>query len=219
MIDLLKQARPLAAAFSLVTLASMPGFAADVVMEEPTAPAAPMEQLPLDTWSGSYAGVSIGYGFSGEADATGNKIATGGFLSGAFVGYNHQMENFVLGAEGDLGYSGVEGENAATLVKNAFEGSLRARLGYVLTPEILLYATAGGAGAQVKATRDGIEDKNIMFGWTADVGTDVKLTDSLFSRVGYRYTDLGSDTFFLDEDNTEISNKNHRIQFSVGMKF
>ncbi|MBT1155129.1 porin family protein [Aminobacter anthyllidis] len=219
MTAILKHARPLAAAFGLIALASMPAFAADVVMEEPPAPAAPMEQPPLNTWSGPYAGVTLGYGFSGEADAAGNKIGTSGFLGGAFAGYNYQMENFVIGAEGDLGYSGVEGDNAGTSVKNGFEGSLRARLGYVVTPDILLYATAGGAGAQVKATQGGIEDKNTMLGWTAGVGTDVKLTESVFGRVEYRYTDLGSDTFSLGAGNTEISNKDHRIQFGVGMKF
>ncbi|CAN7305549.1 porin family protein [Aminobacter aminovorans] len=219
MTAILKHARPLAAAFGLVALASMPSFAADVVMEEPPAPAAPMEQPPLNTWSGPYAGVTIGYGFSGEADAAGNKISTSGFLGSAFAGYNYQMENFVLGAEGDLGYSGVKGDNAGTAVKNGFEGSLRARLGYVVTPDILLYATAGGAGAQVKATEGGISDKNTMLGWTAGVGTDVKLTESVFGRVEYRYTDLGSDTFALGAGDTKISNKDHRIQFGVGMKF
>jgi len=219
MTAILKHARPLAAAFGLVALASMPSFAADVVMEEPPAPAAPMEQPPVNTWSGPYAGVTLGYGFSGEADAAGNKIGTSGFLGGAFAGYNYQMDNFVLGAEGDLGYSGVKGDNAGTTVKNGFEGSLRARLGYVVTPDILLYATAGGAGAQVKATQGGVEDKNTMLGWTAGVGTDVKLTEQVFGRVEYRYTDLGTDTFALGAGNTEISNKDHRIQFGVGMKF
>ncbi|MNY80680.1 hypothetical protein D3C86_2218460 [compost metagenome] len=58
-----------------------------------------------------------------------------------------------------------------------------------------------------------------MLGWTAGVGTDVKLTESVFGRVEYRYTDLGTDTFALGAGNTEISNKDHRIQFGVGMKF
>lgn len=221
MTAILKHARPLAAAFGLVALAAMPAFAADVVMEEPPAPVAPMEQPPLNTWSGPYAGVTIGYGFSGDAhDKTvDNKIGTSGFLGGAFVGYNYQMENFVIGAEGDLGYSGIDGDNAGTKVKTGFEGSLRARLGYVVTPDILVYGTAGGAGSRVKVSNDVGSDSNTALGWTAGAGADIKLTESVFGRVEYRYTDLGTDNYDLGGAGHDVSVKDHRIQFGVGMKF
>ena len=221
MTAILKHARPLAAAFGLVALAAMPAFAADVVMEEPPAPAAPMEQPPLNTWSGPYAGVTLGYGFSGKAEdeTTSNSISTDGFMGGAFVGYNYQMDNFVLGAEGDIGYSGVEGDNAGTNVKSGFEGSLRARLGYAVSPDILVYGTAGGAGKHFEVSNAVGEDSNTAFGWTAGVGTDIKLTEAVFGRVEYRYTDFGSDSYNLGGTNHEVSNKDHRIQFGVGMKF
>lgn len=220
MTAILKHARPLAAAFGLVALASMPAFAADVVMEEPPAPAAPMEQPPLNTWSGPYAGVFLGYGFSGESDVGGtNNVDTDGFLGGAFVGYNYQMDNIVIGAEGDIGYSGVEGDNAGVNVKSGFEGSLRARLGYAVSPDILVYGTAGGAGKRIEVSDGVAEDSNTALGWTAGVGTDVKLTETVFGRVEYRYTDFGSDDFALSGGSTEVSSKDHRIQFGVGMKF
>lgn len=221
MTAILKHARPLAAAFGLVALASMPAFAADVVMEEPPAPVAPMEQPPLNTWSGPYAGVTIGYGFSGKANdkTAGNEISTSGFLGGAFVGYNYQMENFVIGAEGDIGYSGIDGDNAGTSVKTGVDGSLRARLGYVVTPDILVYGTAGGAGSRVKVS-DGVNsDSNTALGWTAGAGADIKLTESVFGRVEYRYTDLGTDNYDLGGIGHDVSVKDHRIQFGVGMKF
>lgn len=224
MTAILKHARPLAAAVGLVALAAMPAFAADVVREEPPAPAAPMEVPPLNTWSGPYAGVTAGYGFSGEAkDETaigGNKIDTKGFLGSGFVGYNYQFDNnVVLGAEGDLGYSGVKGDNNGTEVKSGLEGSLRARLGYAVTPDILLYGTAGGAGQRIKATDlAGNSDSNNALGWTAGAGADVKLTEAVFGRVEYRYTDLGSDTYNLAAP-TDVSVKDHRVQFGIGMKF
>ncbi|WP_378943415.1 outer membrane protein [Mesorhizobium sp. ANAO-SY3R2] len=220
MTAILKHARPLAAAFGLVALAAMPAFAADVVMEEPPAPAAPMEMPPLNTWSGPYAGVTVGYGFSGEANVGGTKLDTDGFLGGAFVGYNYQMDNgIVLGAEGDIGYSGVETDNGGLNVKSGIDGSLRARLGYAVTPDILLYGTAGGAGKRVEVSSGGFEDTNTALGWTAGAGADVKLTEAVFGRVEYRYTDYGSDNFNLGGSTAEVSNKDHRIQFGVGMKF
>ena len=36
--------------------------------------------------------------------------------------------------------------------KSGVEGSLRARLGYVVSPDILLYATAGGAAKDSKVS-------------------------------------------------------------------
>ncbi|MCA0276349.1 MAG: porin family protein [Proteobacteria bacterium] len=221
MTAILKHARPLAAAFGLVALAAMPAFAADVVMEEPPAPAAPMEVAPVASWAGPYAGVTVGYGFSGTAnDKTfDNKIDTKGFLGGAFVGYNYQMDNIVIGAEGDIGYSGIKGDNSGTEVKSGVEGSLRARLGYAVTPDILLYGTAGGAGQRVKVSDATGSDSNTALGWTAGVGTDVKLTESVFGRVEYRYTDLGTDSYNLGGTNHDVSLKDHRIQFGVGMKF
>lgn len=219
MTAILKHARPLAAAFGLVALASMPAFAADAVMQEPPAPAAPMELPPVATWGGPYAGVFLGYGFSGESDVGGTNVDTDGFLGGAFLGYNYQMENFVLGAEGDIGYSGVEGDNGDLDVKGGFEGSLRARLGYAVSPDILIYGTAGGALKNIEVSNAVGEDSNTALGWTAGVGTDIKLTESVFGRVEYRYTDFGSDDYNLGGTSTEVSSKDHRIQFGVGMKF
>ena len=67
MKNYLKFSRPVAVAFGLFALlGAIPAYAADVVMEEPPAPAAPMEEPPLNTWSGPYAGVTVGYGFSGK---------------------------------------------------------------------------------------------------------------------------------------------------------
>ncbi|PSJ61219.1 outer membrane protein [Pseudaminobacter soli (ex Li et al. 2025)] len=218
----LKFARPLAAAFGLIALAGVvPANAADVVREEPPAPAAPMEQPPLNTWSGAYAGVSLGYGFSGrvkEKDIN-NTINTSGFVGSGFAGYNFQMDNFVAGVEGDVGYGGLKGDNAGVEAKGGINGSLRARLGYAVSPDIMPYVTAGGAAQSVKLTDAAGSDKRTMTGWTAGVGTDVKLTDQVFGRVEYRYTDYGSKNFDTGAGGRDVSARDHRIQFGLGMKF
>lgn len=209
-----------AAALGIVAF-SAPAFAADVVMEEPPAPA-PIAELPVASWAGPYAGLNIGYGFSGRVhDRTlDNKIKTDGFLGGAFVGYNYQMENIVVGAEADIGYNGEKGENAGYKSNAGFEGSLRARLGYAISPDILIYGTAGGAAQSLKVTQvaTGINERNTMLGWTAGAGTDIKFTDNVFGRVEYRYTDYGKTNFNLGGDH-DVSSRDHRINFGVGMKF
>lgn len=218
----LKFARPLAAAFGLIALAGViPANAADVVMEEPPAPAAPMVQPPLNTWSGPYAGVALGYGFSGRVKDKNfdNTINTDGFVGGGFAGYNFQMDNFVAGVEGDIGYGGLKGDNSNTEVKGGFNGSLRGRLGYAVSPDILPYITAGGAAQSVKLTQGDVSDKKTMLGWTAGVGTEVKLTEQVFGRVEYRYSDYGNKTFDTGAGDRDVSARDHRIQFGLGMKF
>jgi outer membrane immunogenic protein len=217
----LKIARPAFAALGLVALlGTMPVYAADAVMEEPPAPAAPMEEPPLNTWTGPYAGVTVGYGFSGTTDmeTIGNEIGTDGFAAGVFGGYNYQFGNVVAGAEADIGYSWEDGSNAGFNSDSGLEGSLRARLGYVISPNILLYATAGGAAKDLEVSGGGFSDNNTMLGWTAGGGADIMVTENVFGRVEYRYTDFGSDTFNVGAP-VEVSDTNNRITFGLGMKF
>ncbi|PBB43796.1 hypothetical protein CK222_08525 [Mesorhizobium sp. WSM3866] len=212
----LKFARPLAVALGLFALGGT-AYAADAVTEEPPAPA-PVAELPVASWAGPYAGISLGYGFSGHADArdAGVNVKTKGFIGGVFGGYQWQQDNFVYGAEADLGYNGVKGDSAGVDAKGGLEGSLRARLGYAVTPEILLYGT-GGLAAKNQKIDDGVSsDSKAMLGWTAGVGTDIKITDNVFGRVEYRYTDYGDKNF----DNVgNVKSKDNRVLFGVGMKF
>ncbi|RVA67475.1 porin family protein, partial [Mesorhizobium sp. M7A.F.Ca.CA.001.08.2.1] len=195
----LKFARPLAVALGLFALSGT-AYAADVVSEEPPAPA-PIAELPVASWAGPYAGLNVGYGFSGhtkEKDLGVDNVDVGtkGFVGSVFGGYQWQQENFVYGAEAELGYNGVKGDDSGVNSKAGFEGSLRARLGYAVTPEILLYGTGGLAGRSLKVEDDVYgSDRATLLGWTAGLGTDIKLTDNVFGRVEYRYTDFGSKSF------------------------
>jgi outer membrane immunogenic protein len=217
----LNLAWPAATALGLIAFMGVNGAnAADVIMEEPPAPM-PVEELPVASWAGPYAGLSAGYAFGGESEDEfdNNSIDTDGFVGGAFAGYNWETGGIVAGVEGDIGYSGVEGDNAGTSVESGVEGSLRARLGYVVTPDVLLYTTAGGAAKRLEASNDLGSDTNTALGWTAGVGSDVKITEQVFGRVEYRYTDYGNEDFDLGGVNHEIDSKDHRITFGVGMKF
>lgn len=215
--------RPATAAIALMAmLGTVPAFAADTVMEEPPVPSAPMEQPPLNTWSGPYAGVTLGYAFSGSTEVGSpynNDIGTDGFLLGGFAGYNFQVGNMVAGAEADIGYSWEDGSNAGLTSESGVEGSLRARLGYVVSPSVLLYATAGGAAKDLEVSGGGFSDSNTMIGWTAGGGADIMVTENIFGRVEYRYTDFGSDTFNLGGTSADVDDKNHRVNFGLGVKF
>lgn len=202
----------------LAVLGTAPVFAADVIMEEPPAPA-PIEELPVASWAGPYVGLSAGYGFAGRTDDSGNKIKTDGFVGGGFAGMQWQNGGFVYGVEGDVNYNGIEGRNAGVKSEAKVDGSLRARLGYAVTPDVLLYGTAGGAAQSLKI-RDAVgSDSNSMLGWTAGAGADVKITEQVFGRVEYRYTDYGSADFNTGAGNRSIDFSDNRVTFGVGMKF
>ncbi len=224
--------RPAALALGAVVLASAPALAADVVYQEPPAPSAPMEFAPVNTWSGPYAGVSLGYGFSGETRdrTTGITTDNDGWMGGAFGGFQQQNGSFVYGAEVDVNYSGVDGTvadefgNYATS-RTTVDGSLRGRAGVTVTEDILLYGTAGLAAERQRVSvgdsaGEIARDTNVALGYTVGAGVDARLTDQVFGRLEYRYTDYGSETFdFPGVGSTEIDSNNHRVTVGLGVKF
>ncbi len=212
--------RSTALAAGLVAMIGMvPAHAADVVYEEPPAPAAPLETPPVNTWSGPYAGVSLGYGFSGRTRTPGVDINTSGFVGGAFGGYNFQNGMFVFGGEADLNWANLSGDNAGVDSKSSLDASLRARMGVAVTDDVLVYGTAGGAAQSLKITDVAGSDRNTLVGWTAGAGIDVKMTENVFGRIEYRYTDFGSRTFNTGSGDQSVSSHDNRVTFGIGMKF
>lgn len=217
-----KLVRPVVAAIGFAALVGISAAnAADAVNEVPQ-PAVPMEVPPVASWTGAYAGITAGYGFAGQSEdrTDGNKIDTDGFVGGGFAGYNWDTgQGIVAGVEGDIGYNGVEGDNAGTTVKGGVDGSVRARVGYTVTPDILAYVTAGGAGKHMSVEEGGVKDSETMLGWTAGAGADVNFTEKLFGRLEYRYSDYGSETFQTGSGSRDVDASDHRVQLGLGIHF
>jgi outer membrane immunogenic protein len=95
--------------------------------------------------------------------------------------------------EGDVGYSGADASLGALTGEQGFNGSLRARLGYDINP-FLLYATGGLAATRAEVTSATGSDSNTHFGWTAGAGAEAFVTDTITTRLEYRYTDYQSET-------------------------
>ncbi len=212
-----------AAAVGILSAAGV-AQAADAVMDPPPAPpAAPVISTPINGWDGGYAGIALGYGFSGTTaaglPAPGNDIDTDGFVGNGFAGWNWQNGSFVYGIEGDVGYNGIKGSNAGVESKSGVDGTLRARLGVAATENLLIYGTAGGAAERLKVSDAAGSDTNTMLGWTAGAGVDAKLTDKIFGRVEYRYTKFGSETFNTGSGAQDVKDSNNKILFGLGMQF
>nr|WP_295463492.1 outer membrane protein [Mesorhizobium sp.] len=216
----LKFARPLVAAAALAVASAIPAFAADAVYEQAPEPA-PVEVVPSAStgWAGPYAGVQAGYTF-GRADLPG--VGThdhDGFNGGAFAGVQGQNGSIVYGVEGDVGYNGAKGSNAGIDTKSGVEGSLRARLGYAVNDRVLLYGTGGGAAESLKASSALGSDRKTMLGYTVGAGADVKVTERVFVRGEYRFTDYGKETFNLGGVSQDVETHSNKVQLGLGVKF
>ena len=193
--------------------------AADTVYDEPPVPSAPQETVPLAAWSGVYGGAVLGYGF-GDTDVGANSIDTDGFIGGIFGGAQLQNGSLVYGGETDFGYNWMNGSNAGVTTKTGLEGSARARLGFAATQDILVYGTGGVAVSRMEVTNAAGSDTNTMVGWTAGAGVDAKLTEQIFGRLEYRYTDFGNKTFNPGGGGAvNVDASQNRLMMGLGVHF
>jgi outer membrane immunogenic protein len=211
--------KPLAAAFGATALiGATSALAADAITEAPPAPAPIVEQAQSG-WAGPYAGIQAGGAFAGRTRTQGTSIHTDGFHGRGFGGFNMQNGNFVYGVEGDIGYDGSSGSRAGIKSKSSIDGSLRGRAGYAPNDRILLYGTAGAAAKRLKIETPVSSDGNAVIGWTAGAGIDAKLTDKVFARVEYRYTDYGNHDFNVGGVKSGVRDRSNTIEAGLGIKF
>ncbi|WP_223476882.1 outer membrane protein [Oricola indica] len=208
----------LAGGIAIVALAGNAALAADAVEAPPEPPmAAPINIVPADTWSGVYVGAFGGYDWA-RFDADTGDIDADGWNGGAFAGVNFQNGAFVYGAEGDVGYSGATGSDGANDVDRGVFGSVRGRLGYAVDP-FMVYGTAGLAIANNEMD-DGVgSDTNTHLGWTVGAGAEALLTDNVFSRLEYRYSDYGAKDYDLGGSTVSSGFNEHSVKAGIGLKF
>jgi outer membrane immunogenic protein len=132
-----------------------------------------------------------------------------GWLFGGHAGYNWQSGRWVGGLEADLdtaNIKGMTGLSATTIDGNTFVqsnstkfdalGTLRARLGLLVTPDVLFYGTAGGAAGHTTNSASGNFNDGLfagsytagqtLFGWSAGGGLEGKLTSIGMSNATVR---------------------------------
>ncbi|MDZ7823358.1 MAG: outer membrane protein [Ahrensia sp.] len=204
----------------LATLLASPAIAADAIESPPEPPisAEPVYITPTSTWSGFYGGVAAGYTW-GTFDSSAGDIDAKGLSGLGFAGVNLQSGALVYGAEGDLGYSGVKQTTAGGVtVDQGVFGSLRARLGYAFDP-IMIYGTGGIAATQAKVTIGAADDTNTHLGWTVGAGAEALLTDNVFGRLEYRYSDYQTKDFTVGGTAVSSGFSDHTVRAGVGLKF
>ena len=142
------------------------------------------------SWTGVYAGLNAGYDFGNTSKSARGVIGSvrGGSLGGT-IGYNQQIQNFVIGAEGDLAAANVQGSTGSNSAKVNSIGTLRARAGFA-ADRALVYATGGYAGGQTKVTTGAASGSKWLNGYAIGGGLEYAFTDNISAKAEYLYTDL-----------------------------
>ena len=149
----------------------------------------------------------------------GLNLSTVDFRGGGFLGYNYQFGNIVTGVEGTFGYANKQTTQTGTLVlsltsnpgmatvNTTWDATFRGRLGYLVAPNVLVFAAGGAAwqhindsvispglvtpGVQIITASSATGSFNKL-GWTIGGGLEVAVTSNWLLRGEYRYADFGS---------------------------
>lgn len=197
--------------------------AADLIVDDVALEAA----VPAGDWSGAYVGGHVGYA-SGTADwellpqpGPSDDYALAGWLVGVQGGYNWQIDTFVLGLEGDISLSGIEGDDQGFIARQVnWAASLRARAG-VAVDAVLLYGTAGVAVANSTGEVFISDETETHLGWTAGVGVEAMVAENVSIKAEYAYTDYGTAQYdyFLGALPVDTNVSTHSIKAGVNFHF
>jgi outer membrane immunogenic protein len=178
----------------------------------PQAPVPPPTYFPAYyNWTGVYLGANGGYGFGQNrwsvAGLSSGNFNTNGFLAGGTLGANYQTGPYLVGFEGDIDWSNVQGNTSAATcaalgapagttcqTKSTWLGTARARVGYAFD-RLLVFGSGGAAfgGLQPVLNPGGVVfSPTPQLGWTAGAGVEYAFTDAVSAKVEYLFVNLGT---------------------------
>jgi outer membrane immunogenic protein len=181
--------------------------AADLAVKAPVYKAPP--PVILSDWAGFYIGVNGGYGWGDFKNDAGFSEKPKGGLVGGHAGYNWQYGPVVAGVEVDFDGADIKETKPATIVGIAANvpgtvtakfdelATARARLGYLVLPNLLAYGTAGpGWGHSEVSTLSANGSTSVgatNFGWTAGGGLEYKFYGNFTARAEYLHYDFAKE--------------------------
>jgi outer membrane immunogenic protein len=208
------------AAGALATAAS----AAD--MPVPAAPAytPPVYRPVIYDWTGIYGGTHVGAGLLEdqvttttttllEPSGTQTKLSPFSVVGGAQVGFNYQIQQVVIGAEGTFTWSNISGtETMPALVAGVSEASTSTPRWYATATgkfgfaanDFLFYAKGGAAWMSANYTQavaaggGNVSSQTLSdtrSGFTVGGGMEFGMTENLSLRVEYDYLNFGTKNY------------------------
>ncbi|WP_333573741.1 outer membrane protein [Sphingomonas sp.] len=150
-----------------------------------------------------------------------------GVTFGGNIGYDVQRGSTVFGVEGEVTGSSISDRSNDVLnagdrlrVKAGRDLYVGGRLGFLAGPRTLIYAKAGYTNAQFITDYDSpattpalsFRQRDNYDGWRLGAGAEFKLTDKVFAKAEYRYSNYGSQTNGVDPER-------HQIVTGLGVRF
>jgi outer membrane immunogenic protein len=189
----------LAGCLAVGVLATAPRANAADLSLAPLYKAPPPEMVQAYNWTGFYLGLNGGGGWGdshwegvGRADLSGGQV-------GGTAGYNWQLGRTVLGLEGDIDWSHMQGSTACPTVgvggscstTETWLSTVRGRVGYTFGG-VLPYVTGGLAVGNIEAAAPGLPGgSNTNAGWTVGGGVEFALPGNWSAKAEYLHVDLG----------------------------
>ena len=209
---------------SALALAAFSANAADMYRGEPAGSYKDAPVYVANTWTGFYAGVNGGYGWTSDSS---NFQPEGGF-GGGQIGYNWQGgfgfgQAWVFGVEAD--FQGADISDNAFGVKSQLNwfGTVRGRLGYAFD-RTLVYATGGFAYGEVETKVPGFSQSDTQTGYVVGGGVEYKINPSWSLKGEYQFISLdasdasgaGSLAGFSNTDRTDVHTVRLGLNYHVG---
>ena len=230
------------------SILALGGFAAAADLT-PTPP-----PVPAFTWAGLYLGGQIGFAWANDTGyvsntgpisgpigpVTGTFATTvvpvgtfssvanpSGVIGGAHLGYTWQVNQWVLGLEGEIDGVGLSKTISpvyyvSSTTNSYLQGALLGRAGYAFD-HILVYVTGGGVEALIKNSYNVVSNFSALpdtrKGWTVGGGIEYAVNNNWSVRAEYRYSNFG---VFFDPwvvDFVSVSHHWTENQVKVGFSY
>jgi outer membrane immunogenic protein len=158
--------------------------------------------------------------------ATRSSFDASSIRTGVHAGYNFQLNaRWLVGVEGDWAWADATASSGAAFkyfqavpgfqpdssiaLKTTWDAGVRARIGFLASPDLLVYATGGAAWmhSELTSTCGGTSCFPATYapsvlsstvnwtGWTVGAGVEDRLSRHWTVRGEYRYADFGTKTF------------------------
>lgn len=176
-------------------------------------------------WTGFYAGVHAGW-TGGEFKTTDTATLVkqtqrdNSLSGGALVGYNYQINQFVLGLEADITAFDLEKSKSGNITgletSSKWLATVRGRVGYAVD-RFLPFVTAGVAFTDSKQAYAGAAESKTRTGYALGAGVDYAFTNNIIGRVEYQYAKFDGDKFNVVGDKSDLAF--HTVRAAVIYKF
>ena len=200
------------------------------------APDRPSPAPDADRFDGAYVGLQGGYGaFNTDlfgdrpADTLDAQFGDEGATGGVFAGYGLTFGSFYLGGELEVEVSNVTGDHQRDpsgrdfAVDKRYGYGASARAGMVFGGSTLVYARAGVVETEfstdfstsgASASRDDSETGLRLGG-----GVELQVTDDVFMRADYTYTDYDEYALVVGGSSERFDNSESLLRLGLGFRF